>query len=85
MNVKQLFEASRHMVENSVLPQSFSEHNDTWIQCVEGNVRVRWVGDEWIVSGTRIRAERCDTRDLRYTVRYMCDQLGGTVYQGPRW
>ena len=72
MKAKELFETSR-------VPYWFSKEGDTWIDCVEGKVRVRWLGNRWIVLAKHQRAEYPDERDLRGIVAEMVVKLGGLL------
>ena len=70
MKAKELFESSR-------IPFWFSKERDTWINCNDGNIRVHWLGDRWIVLATRERTIYTEDRDLRYVVSELAVKLGG--------
>lgn len=70
MKAKELFEGSR-------IPFWFSKEHDTWINCMDGNIRVRWLGDRWIVLATRERTIYTEDRDLRHVLSELSVKLGG--------
>lgn len=59
------------------MPYWFSKQGDTWIDCNEGKVRVRWLGNRWVVLATNQRSEYPDERDLRGVVAELVVKLGG--------
>lgn len=70
MNAKQLFESSR-------VPFWFPKDRDTWIKCNEGSIRIRWLGNRWIVLGKGERSIYPDERELRGVVSELVVTLGG--------
>jgi len=70
MKAKEFFESSR-------VPYWFSKEDDTWINCVQGSIRVHWLGSRWVVLPQGQRSVYPDERELRSVVSELVAELGG--------